>query len=383
MLPIAPYQSLLPPSLSQQGPTAVDGLSARTGRQGDTPAQPQSRGPAAPTRAAASGAGVRIAGTSPSLSSQMIGVFGALSGGVRTGEPPVGESPQTEIPEPDTAGSRPIDPLTGEMVELDPITGRPNFSDPLSLARERAASGEDTAEDGEAVGPDGLTESERAEVRRLAAIDRQVRQHEAAHKAAGAGVTGPASFTYVTGPDGKQYAVGGEVSITVSGGGGDPEQTIRDMEQVQRAALAPADPSPQDRSVAAAAQAAIAEAEAAVRDQERAAAEEARAEQEPSAPQADSAAAPFATASAAYAAAGGLMTGGGTGAPPAFGTTGPGPGPNTTPSAPGTGRIGAGAEGLPSTGGAFASGGLMGVGGPATGIGSGPMSARTPLDMMA
>ena len=58
-----------------------------------------------------------------------------------------------------------------------------------------------------------------------------------------------------------RYAVGGEVSIDSSPVEGDPAATITKMEQVKRAALAPAEPSGQDRSVASSA----AQAEAAAR----------------------------------------------------------------------------------------------------------------------
>jgi hypothetical protein len=93
-----------------------------------------------------------------------------------------------------------------------------------------------------------------SEVRELSKRDRKVRAHEAAHIAAGGQyVRGGATFEYETGPDGKSYAVGGEVSISVSSVNGDPEATIAKMEAVKRAALAPADPSSQDRAVAAAA----------------------------------------------------------------------------------------------------------------------------------
>ena len=54
------------------------------------------------------------------------------------------------------------------------------------------------------------------------------------------------------GPDGKRYIAGGEVPIDMSSGT-TPEETIAKMSQVRRAALAPADPSPQDNAVAAAA----------------------------------------------------------------------------------------------------------------------------------
>lgn len=95
---------------------------------------------------------------------------------------------------------------------------------------------------------------------RLQARDRDVRAHEAAHMAAGAGlITRGASFTYETGPDGKRYAVGGEVGIDVSGGR-TPEETLAKAERIRAAALAPAEPSAQDRQVAAEADQMAAEA---------------------------------------------------------------------------------------------------------------------------
>ncbi|NOY46365.1 MAG: hypothetical protein GXP50_13085 [Deltaproteobacteria bacterium] len=81
--------------------------------------------------------------------------------------------------------------------------------------------------------------------------DREVRAHEAAHAAAGGGlVRGGPSFRYVRGPDGRPYAVAGEVQIDTSPAR-DPETTIAKMETVRRAALAPARPSSQDLAVAA------------------------------------------------------------------------------------------------------------------------------------
>jgi hypothetical protein len=97
-----------------------------------------------------------------------------------------------------------------------------------------------------------LSPEQQQEVNRLKAIDRKVRAHEQAHMAAGAGLTGGANFQYTRGPDGRQYAVAGEVTINLSRGQ-TPESTIERARQIQAAALAPADPSAQDRSVAAAA----------------------------------------------------------------------------------------------------------------------------------
>ena len=98
-----------------------------------------------------------------------------------------------------------------------------------------------------------LTNAEQDQVRELAATDRKVRAHEAAHQAVGGTLAGAVSFRYVTGPDGVRYAVGGEVPISLQTVAGDPEATLRNAEQVRAAALAPAQPSAQDRSVAAAA----------------------------------------------------------------------------------------------------------------------------------
>ena len=93
---------------------------------------------------------------------------------------------------------------------------------------------------------------EGVEVQRLVQTDRRVRSHEHAHIAAGGQyVVSGASFSFQRGPDGKLYAVGGEVSIDTSEISGDPEATIRKMQQIRSAALAPSDPSSQDRAVAA------------------------------------------------------------------------------------------------------------------------------------
>ena len=67
--------------------------------------------------------------------------------------------------------------------------------------------------------------------------------------ATGGGFAGAASYKKVKGPDGKEYAVAGEVPIRIIKGK-TPEETIKNMQQVKAAALAPADPSPQDLKVA-------------------------------------------------------------------------------------------------------------------------------------
>ena len=68
--------------------------------------------------------------------------------------------------------------------------------------------------------------------------------------AAGGGLTSPASYTYERGPDNKMYAVAGEVGIS-TGEGNTPQESLNKAQTIRRAALAPADPSPQDLKVAA------------------------------------------------------------------------------------------------------------------------------------
>lgn len=81
--------------------------------------------------------------------------------------------------------------------------------------------------------------------------DSEVRSHEQAHlSAAGQYAAGGASFSYTTGPNGKRYATGGKVPIDISKEK-TPEATIQKMRTVRRAALAPANPSGADRSIAA------------------------------------------------------------------------------------------------------------------------------------
>ncbi|WP_100658533.1 putative metalloprotease CJM1_0395 family protein [Alteromonas flava] len=87
------------------------------------------------------------------------------------------------------------------------------------------------------------------EIQRLKQRDSEVRSHEQAHASVGGQYAGAPSYEYETGPDGKRYAVGGEVSIDV-GEESSPEETLRKMQQVKAAALAPAEPSPQDLRVA-------------------------------------------------------------------------------------------------------------------------------------
>ena len=97
-----------------------------------------------------------------------------------------------------------------------------------------------------------LSNQQQSEVQALKVEDQQVRNHEQAHlSAAGGFATSGANYDFTTGPDGKLYATGGDVSIDTSPVANDPEATIRKAETIRRAALAPAAPSSQDYKVAA------------------------------------------------------------------------------------------------------------------------------------
>ncbi|MBO6674317.1 MAG: hypothetical protein JJ908_04815 [Rhizobiales bacterium] len=98
-----------------------------------------------------------------------------------------------------------------------------------------------------------LSKEQEAQVRELKKRDAEVKAHEQAHATVGGAYASAPKYTYTRGPDGKKYAVGGEVQIDTSPER-TPDATIRKMDIVIRAALAPAEPSSQDRAVARQAQ---------------------------------------------------------------------------------------------------------------------------------
>jgi hypothetical protein len=87
-------------------------------------------------------------------------------------------------------------------------------------------------------------------IQTLSTLDREVRNHERAHAAIGGQYAGAPSYEYERGPDGVNYAVSGEVPIS-TGAASNPQMTIEKAQIIRRAALAPAEPSAQDRKVAA------------------------------------------------------------------------------------------------------------------------------------
>lgn len=155
------------------------------------------------------------------------------------------------------------DQTSSTVKSSDPsLTATPST---IEAVEERESSSEDKGGDERESAGDGrqgqtvasdkeLTDEEKKQVEELKQRDQEVRQHEAAHQsAAGDLAVGGPHYTYETGPDGKQYATGGEVKIAV-GSGDTPEEKLKNAQQAARAALAPAEPSGQDRAVAAEAQ---------------------------------------------------------------------------------------------------------------------------------
>ena len=64
------------------------------------------------------------------------------------------------------------------------------------------------------------------QIKELKARDTEVRIHEQAHASVGGQYAGSPSYEYQRGPDGTNYAVGGEVQIDVAVIEGDPKATI-------------------------------------------------------------------------------------------------------------------------------------------------------------
>ena len=155
---------------------------------------------------------------------------------------------QTNIQE--TTGQQ-IAQATSPIVEIsltENNTKRPLQQDkPTEKTKQNAPL--DQSED--SPNPQELTDEQQQQVQELKKRDAEVKAHEQAHAAVGGSYASAPTYEYTTGPDNKQYAIGGEVKIDSSPVANNPEATIRKMDIVIRAALAPAEPSSQDKQVAA------------------------------------------------------------------------------------------------------------------------------------
>jgi hypothetical protein len=97
----------------------------------------------------------------------------------------------------------------------------------------------------------GADTGDRALLEKLRDRDALVRGHENSHiLAAGGQVSGPVQYTYQTGPDGRQYAIGGSVNISVVSSPANDEDAARQAETARRAATAGGEMSLRDMQVA-------------------------------------------------------------------------------------------------------------------------------------
>lgn len=135
-------------------------------------------------------------------------------------------------------------PLTYERPQPNQTSQGQNAADQQFNNTEDESTGKEDARERQ------QQQSEQREVETLKQRDQEVRAHEQAHASAGGQYAGSPQFDFQRGPDGQRYAVDGQVSIDISSES-TPEATIRKMQQVRTAALAPAEPSPQDLQVAA------------------------------------------------------------------------------------------------------------------------------------
>lgn len=164
-------------------------------------------------------------------------------------------------------------PLSGTQ-EAAAVARDASVEDPRSVEETSAigaerATGEEDPTAAKGVNGEPLSDEDLRVVEQLKQRDAEVRAHEQAHVAAGGGhVTSGPSYSYQTGPDGKRYAIGGEVGIDTSMKSGDPEGNLEKARAIIRAAMAPAEPSAQDVRVAASARAMEARAQQEIRDRQ-------------------------------------------------------------------------------------------------------------------
>jgi hypothetical protein len=173
---------------------------------------------------------------------------------------------------PDTLLNAPLNPagVTGSQAAAKKIGAAAKEAEPEGSLQNAKAEGSKLVGKEDEKAPDELTEQKQHKVEDLKRRDAEVRSHEQAHSSAGGPYASSPRLQFTRGPDGKFYAVAGEVSIDTSAIAGNPQATIRKMQQVKRAALAPHEPSSQDRRVAAEADRKILQARQQIRETENA-----------------------------------------------------------------------------------------------------------------
>lgn len=170
-----------------------------------------------------------------------------------------GNNNQSVAPSVSTSGDAPVNPTYAKPI---PSSGPVNEGENLSPKDEHNVSPDENKvteaisnkekPDAQQQGAQEIySDEELVLISALKSRDAEVNAHEKAHAAVGGQHAGAPNYSYKTGPDGVKYAVSGEVSIDTSRVPGDPQATLQKAQQIKAAALAPAEPSGQDRKVAA------------------------------------------------------------------------------------------------------------------------------------
>lgn len=138
-----------------------------------------------------------------------------------------------------------LESLTRDRAERDFARARQQQVIDQVIYEERARK-----QQGAPVDADGLTARERSLVQQLAAIDRSVREHEMQHYYGGRPYSALPEYWTVRAPDGRDYAITGMVRFDRRLLPDDPEANLIKLQVLKRSALAPLDPSEEDRLVA-------------------------------------------------------------------------------------------------------------------------------------
>ncbi|MDJ0950240.1 MAG: putative metalloprotease CJM1_0395 family protein [Alphaproteobacteria bacterium] len=146
------------------------------------------------------------------------------------------------------AGAGPIrlvDPrLVSQLQDAEPLD--PVAATAAARGVPVAAEPRIDATDQVSANPFDLSPAEERQVARLRQIDSAVRQEENTHAANAGQFASAPQYTYVTGPDGRRYAVGGQVNVRATNPSGDPRQAERAANILRNAAVSPNAPSAQD-----------------------------------------------------------------------------------------------------------------------------------------
>lgn len=162
-------------------------------------------------------------------------------------------TPQQKTPITNGGSSAPDSPQTGRNISQDEVSQGDASGDENQNNQNNSEKNERAQREADQVQQrqEQQQQQDLDIIRQLSQRDNVVRAHEQAHSSVGGQYAGSAQYSYQRGPDGVSYAVGGEVPIDVGAISGNPQATLQKMQIVQRAALAPAEPSSQDRRVAA------------------------------------------------------------------------------------------------------------------------------------